>query len=93
MKRCTTTYSYDEYGHQSSSTSQPRTEVEGATSTATKIATVAAGATAGGLVGSTIKKGWQKIYPSEEANDKASAGLSLSDNSSGTLVLAIQYRF
>jgi len=88
----TTTYSYDENGYQSSSTSEPQTEVEKTLSTGKILLITAGGALVCGLIGYSIHGGWQTIYSGAKTG-QVTLGLSLACNSTATPCLGLQLLF
>jgi len=87
----TTTYSYDESGHQSSSTSEPEIEVEKTLSTSSIAIISAAAALVGGFIGYSIHAEWETIYP-EVKTSNVTLSLSLSHYSPATPCLALQLK-
>jgi len=86
-------YRRDNYGNLRSTVVPAIRKIDNRMSSTLRVLIIGGGFVAGSLVGSLIKGGWKTIYPTENKDNKLSFRISLSDNSSRTPMLSINYRF
>ena len=85
------TATYDDYGNRTITSRTPINPQTTGVSITTKIAVAAGGIVMGGLIGSSIKTGWNKVFTFDKA--ELSLGVSLSKSSFLSPVFCMNFKF